>query len=542
MKTKKLGFSSSGVQEFRSSDSSADIESLHTGHSSELLNSCTPELLLSSFFKAIYSSFFIIPFSFFLLFSSCIDEVRYSSDPRQHLSFSADTIAFDTLFTDVGSITGALQVYNPGDAHLLLSDVRLAGGWESPFRVNVDGQYGVQFSDVELRAGDSLYVFVEVTVPPTDADAPVEVCDSIVFTLSTGTQGRVVLTAAGWNTIPLHGVVLDADTAFAARRPYFVYDSLVVTRGTTLTLAPGTRLFFHDKAYLRVDGTLHALGTADSAVLFRGDRLDNMFSYLPYDRIPSQWGGIVFGPASKDNILLNCNVHSATFGLRFEAPDTLDATPTFVLAGTVVHNVSGDGLQATLAVGTAVNCLFCNAGGHCVNLLGGHYDFVHCTLASFYGWAGGKGVALRIRNIDDDHVLYPLLNARFANCIITGRGDDEIEGTIADTASDSLDLTPYAQYAFSHSLINSTDQGNPHFADIVWESPDSTLWGEMNFRLFDHHHSVYDFHLDSLSRARGIGDPAWLPVAPRDLDGVPRDSLHVDAGCYQYLEQPAPAD
>ena len=262
----------------------------------------------------LYCAFFFL----FPLFVSCIDEVRYSSDPRQHLSFSADTIAFDTLFTDVGSITGALQVYNPGDAHLLLSDVRLAGGWESPFRVNVDGQYGVQFTDVELRAGDSLYVFVEVTVPPTDADAPVEVCDSIVFTLSSGTQGRVVLTAAGWNTIPLHGVVLDADTAFAARRPYFVYDSLVVTRGTTLTLAPGTRLFFHDKAYLRVDGTLHALGTADSAVLFRGDRLDNMFSYLPYDRIPSQWGGIVFGPASKDNILLNCNVHSATFGLRFE--------------------------------------------------------------------------------------------------------------------------------------------------------------------------------------------------------------------------------
>ena len=482
---------------------------------------------------------FYFPFCFALLlihFSfliSCTDEVHYASDPKLELRFSADTIAFDTLFSNVGSATGVFQVYNPNDTHLQISDIRLTGGWGSPFRVNVDGQYGVQFADVELRAGDSLFVFVEVTVPPTDTDAPVEVCDSIVFTLSSGTQGRVVLTAAGWNTISLCGVELNADTYFTARRPYFVYDSLIVSRGTTLTLAPGTKLFFHDKAYLRIDGTLHALGTVDSTVTFRGDRLDNMFSYLPYDRIPAQWGGILFGPASRDNILLNCDVHSASFGLRFEAVDTLDVTPTFLLENTVIHNVGEDGLQATLAIGTAINCLFSNAGGHCVNLLGGHYDFIHCTLASFYSWAGGKGVALRLRNIDDDHDLYPLLNARFANCIIIGSGDDEIEGTIADH-SDSLDLTAFGQYAFTHSLINSIDQGNPHFTDIVWENPDSSLWGDKNFRLFDHYHSVYDFHLDSLSRARGIGDPAWLSVAPLDLDGIPRDSLHVDAGCYQY--------
>jgi len=489
--------------------------------------------------RAIYFSFFIFHFSF--LFISCTDEVRYSSDPRQRLTFSADTIAFDTLFTDVGSVTGAFQVYNPGDAHLLLSDVRLAGGWDSPFRVNVDGQYGVQFSDVELRAGDSLYVFVEVTVRPTDDDGPVEVSDSVVFTLSGGAVGRVVLTASGWNAISLRGVLLDADTRYTARRPYLIYDSLVVAPDATLTLAPGTKLFFHDKAYLRVDGTLHALGTADSAVVFRGDRLDNMLSYLPYDRISAQWGGIVFGPASRDNVLLGCHIRSGTFGLRFEAPDTLGAVSTFVLENTIVHNVEGDGLQATLAVGTAVNCLFSNTGGHCVNLLGGQYDFIHCTLASFYGWAGGKGAALRIRNIDDNQVLYPLLGARFANCIITGRGDDEIEGTIADTGADSLDLSAFAQYAFTHSLINSTDQGNPHFTDIAWESPDSTVWGEQNFRSFDHYTSVYDFHLDSLSRARGIGDPAWLSVAPLDLDGLPRDSLHPDAGCYQY-DAPAQAE
>ena len=468
--------------------------------------------------------------------------MRYSSDPRMRLLFSADTIAFDTLFTDVGSATGVFQVFNPNDVHLQLAEIRLAGGWDSPFRVNVDGQYGVRFSDVEVRAGDSLFVFVEVTAPASDADTPFEVCDSLMFTLTSGAVGRVVLTASGWNAVVLRGMVLTGDTTLTARRPYLVYDSLVVRPDVTLTLRAGAGLYFHDKAYLRVDGTLQALGTRDSVITFRGDRLDNMFSYLPYDRIPGQWGGIIFGPASRRNILIACDIHSADYGLRFENPDTLFSAQgtedsgesfDFLLENTVVHNVEGDGLQATLRTGTAINCLFSNAGGHCVNLLGGQYDFIHCTLASFYGWKGGKGAALRIRNINDELILYPMLGARFANCIITGSGDDEIDGTIADR-SDSLDLSDFAQYAFSHSLINSTDQDNPHFTDIAWESPDSTVWGRQNFRSIVNQTSLYDFHLDSLSHARGIGDPAWLPVASIDFDGFARDSLHMDAGCFQY--------
>ena len=166
-------------------------------------------------------------------------------------------------------------------------------------------------------------------------------------------------------------------------------------------------------------------------------------------------------------------------------------------------------------------------------MLGGQYDFVHCTLANFYAWSYRGGATLRLRNIDDDNVLYPMYGARFRNCIITGSGDDEIMGTMVES-SDTLDLSAFAQYAFSHSLINSTDQDNPHFTDITWESPDSIVSGEKNFLNADHYTSAYDFHLDSLSRARGIGDPAWLLVAPLDLDGEPRDTIHPDAGCYQY--------
>ena len=69
---------------------------------------------------------------------------------------------------------------------------------------------------------------------------------------------------------------------------------MIIPDGKTLTLSPGTRLLFHPKAQLIVYGTLIAKGTAKQNIILRGDRMGYMFSHQPYDRIPGQWGGIVF--------------------------------------------------------------------------------------------------------------------------------------------------------------------------------------------------------------------------------------------------------
>jgi hypothetical protein len=37
--------------------------------------------------------------------SSCRDERAFTTDPSHRLSFSTDTVAFDTLFTEVSSAT-----------------------------------------------------------------------------------------------------------------------------------------------------------------------------------------------------------------------------------------------------------------------------------------------------------------------------------------------------------------------------------------------------------------------------------------------------
>ena len=70
---------------------------------------------------------------------------------------------------------------------------------------------------------------------------------------------------------------------------------------------------------------------------------------------------------------------------------------------------------------------------------------------------------------------------------------------------------------------------------IVWEHKDSTAYGRSNFRNIDHDNFIYDFHLDSLSVARGAASPEYLDILPYDKDELPRQGA-MDAGCYQYRE------
>ena len=474
-----------------------------------------------------------------LCITSCRDEQGFSSDPSHKLAFSTDTVAFDTLFTEVSSATHAFLIYNRNKADLRIAHTTLAGGEDSPYRVNIDGLAGSTFSDLDIRGGDSMYVFVEVTVDPSGENTPFEVKDSLLFTLESGVTQQVLFTASGQDATVLRSAVIVTDTTFTATRPYLIYDSLRVEAGATLRMEPGTQLYFADKVEMQVYGRVEAIGTADSLIILRGARTDRMFSYLPYDRLSAQWGGITLHESSTDNLFVHCDIHSGTYGLRATGNDT--ASTKLTMRNSQIHNVNEDALQLTQCKATFTNSLFTNAGGHCVNILGGQMDFVHCTMANFFPWKAERGVAVNIANYveEEENSLYPLLGVNFVNSIITGSKEDELMGTIKEK-TDTADWSEYAQYSFKHSLINSwreaIDPDTLHFVHIVWEHKDSTAYGRTHFRTIDHSNFIYDFHLDSLSTARGIATSENLDLIPYDKDQQPRTSEAIDAGCYQYVE------
>ena len=229
--------------------------------------------------------------------AACSDDADFSSDAGLRLQFSADTISFDTIFTQAGSPTASFLVHNRNSSSLRVSRVELGGGDSSPFRVNVDGQYGNNIGDLEVRKNDSIFVFVDVNLDRNNSNTPLFVRDSLVFTLESGIRQNVQLYACGRDAVVMRSPLFTADTTLADGA-YIIYDSLTVAQGATLTLSAGCQLYFHSKAWMKVDGTLVVRGTPEQRVVFRGDRTDNMFDYLPYDRVPGQWGGIHFAAAS----------------------------------------------------------------------------------------------------------------------------------------------------------------------------------------------------------------------------------------------------
>lgn len=461
---------------------------------------------------------------------ACAEDADFSSDPSLKLEFSCDTISFDTLFSEVSSPTAVMKVYNRNSSSLNINSVRLKNGEKSGFRVNVDGQYSDDVTGLEIRKNDSLYVFVEVTPEKNGQDMPFVISDSLLFTLESGVEQVVTLLAYALDVEFLHGVVYDGD-ATIAKGNYVVYDSLIVDSEAILTIEPGVVLYFHKDAEVKVHGTLIAKGDFGEPIVFRGDRTDNMFDYLPYDRIPGQWGGITFTASSNGNIISHCDIHSSKYGISVQPGDT--DLQRLTVVSSRLENFDGNALETVQSRVDVSNSLIANARGNCVKVVGGSVRFIHCTIANFYVWKQ-RDVALALHNSFEDGTPAPLYEALFANCIIAGSKDDELMGYLnefGDTVPDCIN------YRFVSSLINTVDEENENFVNVVFDNKDNHPFAKEHFVLIDNEIFAYDFHLTDSTTARRISSAEYSVLYGRDLDGVERMPETADAGCFQFVEK-----
>ena len=460
-----------------------------------------------------------------LFMASCDDDEAYTTSPSALLAFSADTIRFDTVFTTIGSATQLFKVYNRGDEPMMLSSIRLAGRGETGFRVNVDGLSGTEFTDVEVRDGDSLYVFVEVTVDPRNEDNPFLLRDSLQFLLQSGICQQVQFEAYGQDMIVLRGTVFSTDTTLTGERPHVVYDSLVVDSNATLSLSEGVRLHFHNGAFVRVYGTLKADGSVERPVVFRGDRLDRMFDDLPYDRLDNQWGGITLSASSFDNYLNHVDIHSGSWGIRCDS--SASDRNKLTIENSVIHNVAGNALSAVGGRLWIGNSELTNAGSHCLKVRGGDVQVVHSTLANFYPWAY-RGAALSLSN-----EWCPLTRADFRSSIVTGYSSNELM-----LMRDKVDTLAF-NFRFSHCLLNIPADSigadtlpDGRYYRVRIDSLGHDVNRITNFPLIDTDIFYYDFSLDSLSQAVGAGNPEdALNLYPLDrLGRIRSEDEAPDAG------------
>ena len=214
---------------------------------------------------------------------------RVSSDPSLQLSFSHDTVLFDTVFTAMGTSTHRVMVYNPHKNAINIKQVSMQEG--KYFHINLDGENDMeQLRDVIVRGEDSLFLFIRAYIDPLDENSPVLIEDKIAFQINEKTQ-QITLQAYGQNIekiqIPSDSIVYECH--LTNEKLYLLYDTIHVSN---LTIDAGSSLYMHEGAALFVYGSMQAQGTKDQPIIFRGDRTDKLFDSVPYRMASGQWDGI----------------------------------------------------------------------------------------------------------------------------------------------------------------------------------------------------------------------------------------------------------
>jgi hypothetical protein len=476
---------------------------------------------------------FSAAFLLIYFFSSCRKENDFTTDASVKLSFSEDTVLFDTIFATIGSTTQYLVVYNKESKPLKISSVRLAKGSSSSYRITVDGVASHSVSDVEVGPKDSLFIFIEVTIDPNNSATPYLVTDSILFETN-GNLQDVDLVAFGQNAhfiTPNHsffgiqysiiggdnltcGTVIEWDNTL----PYVIYGYAVVDSCIKLIIKEGTKVYFYQNSGLWVyqGGVIKVKGNYDHPVTFQGTRLEEA-----YKDIPGQWDRIWINEGVSFNNDSNeidfAIIKNGFIGLQPENLFTAFGGNTRILrvTNTIIENMSGFGMLARDYTVHGVNNVTGNCGQYAAALTsGGSYDFLHCTFANYWSDGQRSTPCMYINNYYTDGAGDHPVNldlASFKNCIIYGNIDNELQ----------LDFIPggNAEHFFGNCLLKNdtsvhiTDAA--HFDHIISnQDAQFTNYSENDYSLSDGSPAI------DAGNASYDNQATWIPFV--DLNMKPR--------------------
>lgn len=472
---------------------------------------------MKSFFQAL--AIVLIVF----IFGACQKENDSDSNGRL-LLFSSDTIAFDTIFTSIGSPTKNLRVFNSTSNRIIVSSIRLAGGANSGFRLNVNGESSNEVLNIEIPAHDSIFIFVEATFNKSGNTRFMIAEDSILFRISSREQ-KVRLLAWGQDFKLIKSEMVKT-TTWTKEKPYLVYDYAFVDSMQTLTIDPGCTIYFHKNAGLLIKGTLIVNGTTAEPVAFKGDRLESGFLNLP-----DQWNGITLLSGSHNNLINHSIIKNANIGLQVGTIEK-EGFASVELANTRIENMSWSGIWAMKSKIFAYNCVIANVGYYnTALLLGGDYQFYHTTFSN-----NSASVLNSLRKTETLTISNYLVNSKngakyigdlnqaiFGNCIISGLNSDELKI--------SMDKQGKSSYLFDRCLIQISDtfklQHPDRFIDPIRNVPP---------RFINPQKGLYE--LDTLSVAKDNGKSFYSKIVPRDKKGVDRNAdAGPDLGAFERVEK-----
>ncbi len=510
--------------------------------------------------------YFVFTICFLILWSSCRKDFEFLPSTG-NLQFSKDTVYLDTVFTNIGSSTYNLKVYNRSNDDIVIPSVKLGLGETSEYRLNVDGISGKTFENVQILAKDSIFIFVETTIDINNFSNPNGTflyTDQIEFDSNSNMQKVELVTLVQdavfiypnrdnttkvieTLTLNVGGELIETELQgrellptefiFTNEKPYVIYGFAAIPNGETLTVNAGARLHFHSNSGLIIseDATLNVNGSfsnnqelLENEVIFEGDRLEPNFS-----NTPGQWGTIWLFDGSLNNTINNATIKNATVGILSDGNPNA-ATEKLKITNSQIYNSSNFGILGRNTSITGENVVINNSGqSSFAGTLGGSYNFTHSTIANYWDNGFRQFPALLLNNfiLDEDNnaTIADLTEANFNNCIIYGNDNPEI---LLDEIEDAA---VNFNFKFTNCLIRFEDNNN-NFTGDNYNLENTSLY-ENN--IFNEEPNFKDTDLNELiigdeSAALNKGNSIFSNQVPTDILNINR-TVSPDLGAYQHI-------
>ncbi len=509
--------------------------------------------------------FFVSTTCFILFWSSCRKDFEFSASTGT-LEFSRDTVYLDTVFTNIGSSTYNLKVYNRSDEDIIIPAVRLGLGENSQYRLSVDGLAGKTFENIELLAKDSMFIFVETTVDINDFPNPdgtflytdqiefdsganfqkvelVTLIQDAVFIFPDRDNATKVVETLTLNIgneqveTELQGrELLPSELILTNERPYVIYGFAAVPFGETLTINPGARLHFHENsgiivqsgASININGSFSPdQDTLENEVILEGDRLEPGFSERP-----GQWGTIWLLEGSLNNVINYTTIKNALVGILCDG-NANSFNDKLTINNSQIYNSGSFGILGRNTSTSGENLVINNAGqSSLAATFGGKYNFSHCTIANYWQNSFRTLPALLINNfiLDEENnaTVTDLIEANFSNSIIYGNDNPEFLLDEIEDAAVSFN------FKFTNCLVRFEDN-NDNFTGPNYNFDDMSRYENMIFNANPDFKapSRNMFIIGDDSAANGRGDGVIASQVPNDILSVNRVSSP-DLGAYQH--------
>lgn len=518
------------------------------------------------------SLYFILTLLILIFWSSCRNDFEFSPSTGQ-LEFSKDTVYLDTVFANIGSSTYNLKVYNSSDDDILIPSIKLGEGYDSNYRMNIDGLEGISngtdesfgkvFENIEMLANDSLFIFIETTfntdndpIPSneflyTDAiefdtgnnlqkvelvtlikDAvfiyPEKDSEGIIETLTLTIDGEQVETE-------LKGrYLLPEELTFTNEKPYVIYGFAAVPENETLTVEAGSRVHFHAESGLFVtqNASLHVNGEfsldqelMENEVIFESDRLEPLFA-----DVPGQWGTIQLLEGSVNNIINYATIKNAKVGIISDGNQD-EINNKLTITNSQIYNSSNFGILGRATSIKAENLVINNSGlASFAGTIGGKYNFTHCTITNYWNNSFRQFPSVLLNNFlvdaDNNVTINDLTEANFNNCIIYGNDNPEL-------LIEKEDGTEF-NFKFTNCLMRFDDSFN-NFNQPEYDFTNSALYENCIFNELPDflNTETNQLIIGEESAAINQGNSVFSNQVPVDILNTSR-TASPDIGAYQH--------